>query len=227
MSTTAVLDSVSVAERKPFTATLWLLWIAAAILDQSLHLAALARNARLLAHENTVDDAFVAGIQLVELYALIVPITATAQWLVLRRALPRLDGGLWLVAAGIGAVATFFIFLASAAASWSSSSTWLFACVASEAVAASIVSLFALCPDVARWPTAFVVASVVAAGVTAPLYAAAEFPFQVLPSRWFGYSLDAQAVLVVGVLLRLTAGAVGGAVTGAGLRLLCRPTAPM
>jgi hypothetical protein len=225
VSTTAVLDPESIPERKPFTATLWLFWIVAAVLDESLHLVALARNARLLAHENTVDDAFVAAIQFVELYALIVPITATAQWLVLRRALPRLSGGLWLAAAGGGAGATLFIFLASA--SWPGAPAWLLACVASAAVAAAIASLFALRPAVGRWPTAFIVASVLAAAVTAPLYAVADASFQLLPPQWVGGALDAQTLLAIRVPLRLAAGALAGALTGAGLRRLCRPTARM
>jgi hypothetical protein len=221
MSTTAVLDPASAWECKPFTATLWLFWIAVAVLDESLHGAALVRDARLLAHENTVDDAFAAGLQLVELYALIVPITATAQWLVLRRAVPRLSGGLWLAAAGIGAVATFLILLATASLERGPPALML-SCVASTAAVASIVSLFALGPGVGRWPTAFVVSSILASIATAPLYAAAEFPMQVLPSQWV--ASDAEAMLATKVLLRLAAGALGGAITGTGLSLLCRPT---
>jgi hypothetical protein len=223
MSTTAVLDPASDPERKAFTGTLWLLWIAVAVLDESLHLAALAHNERLLAHENSVDDAFAAAVQLLEFYALIVPITATTQWLVLRRALPGLDVGMWLGAAGIGTVAAFFIFLASA--SWPGAPGYVLGCVASTAVAASISSLFALGPAAGRWPTAFVVSSIFAAAVAAPFYAAAEHPLRFLPSHWIGSTLNAQTVFAVKVPLRLTAGALMGAITGTGLWLLCRPTA--
>jgi hypothetical protein len=219
----------------PFTARLWLCWVAASVFNESLNTLAWVWYVR--APEDNVGDAFANGLVFLCLKALIVPVAATTQWRALRPALPRLPWA-WWVAVSIVAELTTVVILSesgSPAANGLISRLWMswtfdlpfhvFSAgvflVAGATAHAIVLSLFALGWAAARWPLAFVICSMLAALATAPLYVAAEHPF--LLERWFLYIHDPRAMLAVRAAARLAASAVDGALTGWGVWLLCRP----
>jgi hypothetical protein len=232
------MTSTAVAlDPEPFAGKLWLCWIAAALFNESL--STLAWAWYVSAPEDNVGDAFGNGLLFLCFKALIVPVAATTQWWVLRRALPRLPWAWWLAVAVVAAVTTLLILSESGSPTTNGiiSRIWLsfawgvpfvtFASgvflVVSATAQAILLALFALSWAAERWPIAFIICSMLAAIVTAPLYVAAEHAS--LLERWLLRVSDPQAMLAVQASLRLAAAAVDGAFTGCGLWLLCRPPA--
>jgi hypothetical protein len=216
MSTSACFDHLAVPERRTFTGALWLSWIAAGV-------NALPSGWYVTAPENYIDDAFGNILILLLLRALVVPIAATVQWLVLRRSLPDLLWGIWLLASGMAAATKLLVFLVAASSAARSPLGWATVLIGTS-TAEAVVLAFGLGWGAGRWPTEFIVCSALAAAVTFPLDAEVLDGIHALPTWLRLYRFDPLMQLVaVETPLRLTAGVVTAAITGYGLRRLCQP----
>jgi hypothetical protein len=194
----------------------------AAIFSEALNIRAETWYSNL--YEDAVDDAFGNALLLLDIKSIIVPIAATAQWLVLRKALPELSWGLWLLAAGAAALSMVLTFLlwgsfASGLPTAFAFATWLVLSAAANA----IVLAFALGWGAGQWPRAFVYCSVLAAVVTAPLYLAVEFS-SLIPRGPSSLNVVGHetGMITLNLSLKLAAVALGASISGYGLRLFFR-----
>jgi hypothetical protein len=173
-------DSATDCEIRPFANTLWFAWVVVAMFNCGLSIAVTLWVGSLQPRGNGLAVALGLGMLLLFLHALLVPVTATAQWLVLRRALRDLGWWIWFAACAFGALMAFIdayygSLSAPPSASPAAAAVIRFLLTLATGTATAFATTMALAWAARGWPRAFFVCAILAVVVSAPLHVVQMF----------------------------------------------------